>query len=173
MAASWQLRSSPGPRQEVFCLSQVREGWRFSTCLKPNRTCVAAARLRPGASASWRLLLPAQASWHEERQLTAAGPAMSEAYPLCALRLRRAAAAAPTAPETLHRQRQYGREYDYELEVCQSFGDGLHHDEGEAPGSTTLRVRCWWGSSSGLRHASVRASCRLCCAQHTSTCLTA
>lgn len=78
---------------------------------------------------------------------------MSEAYPLCTLRLRRAAAA-PPAPEALHRQRQYGQQYDYELEVGQSFRDGLHHDEDETPGSTMLRVSdilsLEWGTTQSL-----------------------
>lgn len=114
-------------------------------------------------SASWHLRsnpqpgaavfsLP-EASWHVERQLTAAGPSMGEVCRLCSLTVGRAAAPpADSAAGTGANGPGGGSSGDgsgggtpfcYELLVQQDLADGVHHEADENPQTIRLQVRRW------------------------------
>ncbi|PRW44576.1 1 domain-containing [Chlorella sorokiniana] len=115
--------------------------------LSPSRLMAASWRLRsnphPGAAV---FSLP-EASWHEERQLTAAGPAMAEAFRLCSLTVCRSQLPAsgghgPDSGGDEDPDASQGGLYfgGYELLLHQDLNDGLYHDPEESAASLRLQV---------------------------------
>ena len=86
-----------------------------------------------------------QASWHEERQLTTAGPAMSEAFHLCSLTVCRTQLPDSSGPaagggggDAEHAPGLYFG--GYELLLQQDLSDGLYHEPEESAATLRLQV---------------------------------
>lgn len=87
-----------------------------------------------------------QASWHEERRLTSAGPAMGEAFRRCRLTVCRCGAAAaaregaPASPFQGSAGESAGS-FGYELLVEQDLDDGLYHEPSEQAAALRVQAR--------------------------------
>lgn len=93
-----------------------------------------------------------QAAWHEERQLTAAGPSMAEVFCLCSLSVCRSpslpqgpegGAEAGTASCSAAAEEEAGGAWGYEVLVQQDMDDGRDHGHEEAHAVATLRLQVW------------------------------
>lgn len=93
-----------------------------------------------------------QAAWHEERQLTAAGPSMAEVFCLCSLSVCRSpslpqgpegGAEAGTASCSAAVEEEAGGAWGYEVLVQQDMDDGRDHGHEEAHAVATLRLQVW------------------------------
>ncbi|KAL4428513.1 hypothetical protein ABPG75_002602 [Micractinium tetrahymenae] len=112
-------------------------------------------------SASWHLRASPQpgaavfalpeASWHEERRLTAAGPRMGEVFRHCRLTVLRSAGAtattpaaaadgAPASPLQGAAAAAVASPFGYELLIEQDLDDGLYHEPGECAAALRLQV---------------------------------
>lgn len=91
-------------------------------------------------------MLRPQATWHEERQLSAAGPAMHEVYRLCSLAVCRAPLPGPGGAAGGGCGEAGGYFGGYELVLQQDLHDGLYHDADETAQTLRLKVgRRWRG----------------------------
>ncbi|KAI7841085.1 hypothetical protein COHA_005312 [Chlorella ohadii] len=116
--------------------------------LSASRLMAASWHLRfnphPGAAV---FSLP-EASWHEERQLTAAGPAMSEAFRLCSLTVCRTQLPDSSGPaaggggsDGEHAAEEPGPYFGgYQLLLQQDLNDGLYHEPEESAATLRLQV---------------------------------